>query len=253
MPDAGNGSVQLLEADPDLARGLDPRRVREVSQRLFARSIDVPRGPWSPARALSGGTNPIGLLVLDGLLVREAIVGDHPCAELLGPGDLLRAWDDRDAEVLLPRSVEWSALSQVRLAVIDQALAVRAAQWPEIFASLVERAARRAERLGVMQASAHLTRVDDRLLALLWCLAERWGRVAPGGVVVSLRLPHRTLAGMVGARRPSVTTALGQLIARGEVERRPDGGWLLLGAPPEARGQRPADDHTSVAFQRHSA
>src|SRR3954463_13951336 len=127
MPDAGNGSVQLLEADPELARGLDPRRVREVSQRLFARAIDVPRGPWSPARALAGGTNPIGLLVLDGLLVREAIVGDHPCAELLGPGDLLRAWEDRDAEVLLPRTVEWSALSAVRLAVIDQALAVRAA------------------------------------------------------------------------------------------------------------------------------
>jgi hypothetical protein len=119
--------------------------------------------------------------------------------------------------------------------VIDQALAVRAAQWPEIFASLVERAARRAERLVVMQAIAHLTRVDDRLLALLWCLAERWGRVAPGGVVVSLRLPHRTLAGMVGARRPSVTTALGQLIAREEIERRPDGGWLLRGDPPEAR------------------
>jgi CRP-like cAMP-binding protein len=251
MADAGNGSVQLLEADPELARGLDPRRVREVSQRLFARAIDVPRGTWSPGRALSGGSQPIGLLVLEGLLVREAIVGDHPCAELLGPGDLLRAWDDRDAEVLLPRTVEWSALSAVRLAVIDQALAVRAAQWPEIFASLVERAARRAERLVVMQAIAHLTRVDDRLLALLWCLAERWGRVAPGGVVVSLRLPHRTLAGMVGARRPSVTTALGQLISRGEIERRPDGGWLLRGEPPEAQ-KRPAD-HTSPAYQSHSA
>jgi hypothetical protein len=54
-------------------------------------------------------------------------------------------------------------------------------------------------------------------------------------VLVSLRLPHRTLAGMVGARRPSVTTALGQLISRGEIERRPDGGWLLRGQPPEPR------------------
>ena len=63
--------------------------------------------------------------------------------------------------------------------MIDHALAVRAAQWPEIFASLVERAPR-AERLVVMQAIGHLTRVDDRLLALLWCLAERWGRVVPG-------------------------------------------------------------------------
>jgi len=54
-------------------------------------------------------------------------------------------------------------------------------------------------------------------------------------VLVNLRLPHRTLAGMVGARRPSVTTALGQLIARGDIERRPDGGWILHGQPPEPR------------------
>ena len=116
--------------------------------------------------------------MLDGLLVREAIVGDHPCAELLGPGDLLRAWEDSRRRGAAPAHASSGARSApVRLAVIDQALAVRAAQWPEIFASLVERAARRAERLVVMQAIAHLTRVDDRLLALLWCLAERWGRV----------------------------------------------------------------------------
>ncbi len=118
------------------------------------------------------------------------------------------------------------------MAIVDQALAVRMAQWPEIFAALMDRAARRAERLVVTQAIAHLTRVDDRLLALLWLLAERWGRVVPGGVLVSLRLPHRTLAGMVGARRPSVTTALGQLMARGAIERRADGAWILRGAPP---------------------
>ena len=238
MNEGGSGSIRLLEADPELARGLDPRRVREVSQRLFARSVTIGRGPWNPGRTLSEGTLPIGLLVFDGLLVREATVGDHPSAELLGPGDLLRAWEDSDAEVLLPRSVRWSALTSAHVAVIDHALAVRAAQWPEIFASLVERAARRAERLVVMQAIGHLTRVDDRLLALLWCLAERWGRVVPGGVLVSLRLPHRTLAGMVGARRPSVTTALGQLMARGVIERRADGGWLLRGRPPHAA---PAD------------
>ena len=115
--------------------------------------------------------------MLDGLLVREATVGDHPSAELLGPGDLLRAWDDAEHEELLPRTIEWTRAGATRVGVIDHALAVRAAQWPEVFAALLDRAARRAERLVVMQAIAHLTRVDDRLLALLWCLAERWGRV----------------------------------------------------------------------------
>jgi len=98
-----------------------------------------------------------------------------------------------------------------------------------------------------MQAIAHLTRVDERLLSLLWMLAERWGRVVPGGVLVSLRLPHRTLAAMVGARRPSVTTALGQLMARGEIERRSDGGWILRGQPPA--GERIGSEGTTpLAF-----
>jgi hypothetical protein len=67
------------------------------------------------------------------------------------------------------------------VAVIDQAFTVRAAQWPEIFSSLIERASRRAERLVVMQAIAHLTRVDDRLMALMWCLPSAgaaWFRAA---------------------------------------------------------------------------
>ena len=248
MPEVGSGSVQLLNMDPDLARDLDPRRAREAAQRLYARVIDIPRGRWIPSPGFLEGSRPIGLLLLEGLLVREATVGDHPSAELLGPGDLLRAWDDTEQEELLPRTIEWSALTTTRLAVIDHAFAVRAAQWPEVFAGLIDRAARRAERLVVMQAIAHLTRVDDRLLALLWCLAERWGRVVPDGVLVSLRLSHRTLAGMVGARRPSVTTALGQLMARGELERRADGEWILRGAAPEAHDRGPA--RGTVRFRR---
>jgi CRP/FNR family transcriptional regulator, cyclic AMP receptor protein len=247
MPEVGSGSVQLLNVDPDLARELDPRRAREASQRLYARSIDIPRGRWLPSPALFQSGRPIGLLVLEGLLAREATVEDHPSTELLGPGDVLRAWDDPDVEELLPRTIDWSALAPTRVAIIDHAFAVRTAQWPEVFASLLDRAARRAERLVVMQAIAHLTRVDDRLLALLWCLAERWGRVVPGGVVVSLRLSHRTLAGMIGARRPSVTTALGQLMARGELQRRADGDWILCGELPQAREPAP---RRALRFQR---
>ncbi len=235
MADVGGGSVQLLDVDPELARGLDPRRAREAAQRLYARTIDIPRGRWTPSAGPLTGSRPIGLLILEGVLVREATVGVHPSAELLGSGDLIRAWADSGNEELLPRTIGWSALTATRVAVIDHSFAVRAAQWPEVFAGLIDRAARRAERLVVLQAIAHLTRVDDRLLALLWCLAERWGRVVPDGVLVSLRLSHRTLAGMIGARRPSVTTALGQLMARGELERRADGEWVLRGEAPRAR------------------
>ena len=241
------GSVRAIVADldPDLVGTLPAVRLEPARSASVAAVITVQPGEWDTHAEADQARGGYGLLVLDGLLVREATVSNHPCAELLGPGDLLRAGDDNDTEVLLPRRIEWAAATSARVAIVDQALAVRMAQWPEIFAALMDRAARRAERLVVTQAIAHLTRVDDRLLALLWLLAERWGRVVPGGVLVSLRLPHRTLAGMVGARRPSVTTALGQLMARGAIERRSDGAWILRGTPP-------SEDHiesqTTVAF-----
>ena len=59
-----------------------------------------------------------------------------------------------------------------------------------------------------------------------------------------------TLAGMVGARRPSVTTALGQLSARGAIERRPDGGWILRGDPPERRPGNDTGAGEPIPFQR---
>src|SRR5215210_1928179 len=162
MRDPNSGTIQLLKVDPELARGLDVPRAREAAERLYTRAIDVPRGRWNPQPWLTGGSQPIGLLV------REAVVSNHPCAELLGPGDLLRAWNDGDSEELLPREIHWAAATSARVAIVDQALAVRMAQWPEVFAALMDRAARRAERLVITQAIAHITRVDDRLLSLLW-------------------------------------------------------------------------------------
>ena len=47
-----------------------------------------------------------------------------------------------------------------------------------------------------------------------------------------LPLTHRLLASMIGAHRPSVTTALGVLRERGLIDRRRDGTWILHGPPP---------------------
>ena len=68
---------------------------------------------------------------------------------------------------------------------------------------------------------------------MLWHLAERWGRVHPDGIVVPLPLGHQRLADLVGAHRPSVTTAMGELTRSGAVSRRENGDWVLHGAPPE--------------------
>ena len=97
----------------------------------------------------------------------------------------------------------------------------------------MRKAIRRVHSLALHLAVSHLRRVDTRLLVLLWHLADRWGRVEPDGVRVPMRLTHQTLGRLVGAQRPSVTTALKQLADAGHVARMADGTWLLRGDPPD--------------------
>ena len=114
--------------------------------------------------------------------------------------------------------------------------------YPEVTAALLDRVSERSLRLATTQAISQLTGVDRRLKALLWHLAERWGRVSSDGVIVPLALTHRILGQLVGARRPTVSSALAELVTCGELTRRPDGSWLLTGDTPDAR-----------SFARHPA
>lgn len=76
--------------------------------------------------------------------------------------------------------------------------------------------------------------MEDRILLILWHLADRWGRVGADGVILPLPLTHRLLARIVAAHRPSVTGAISRLTDRGLVRRRADGSWLLCGDPPQS-------------------
>ena len=52
-------------------------------------------------------------------------------------------------------------------------------------------------------------------------------------MVVPVRLTHEMIGRLVGAHRPSVTTALSELARSGRIARIPEG-WLLRGDPPSA-------------------
>ena len=227
-------TVRLLEADPDLGGLLTGTRRQEAERELVVRVHRLGVGVWDVSRLEGAGADHVGLLLLDGVIAREVIVADHVSAELLGPGDLVRPWQDSTKAELLPVDVLWSILSPSSFAVLDRRFAGELARWPEVTAALFERLSERSLRLGTTQAISQLTRVDRRLKALLWHLAERWGRVSGDGVVVPLALTHRILGQLVGARRPTVSTALGELAERGELVRRVDGSWVLRGSPPDA-------------------
>ncbi len=195
----------------------------------MARTIRMPRGRWNvPGPGLHEG---IGLLVLEGLLLRQVGVDGRFGAELLGVGDLLRPWQGDDARATLVLTTGWKVLEAVRLAILDEAVARRFADYPELTGGLVDRALERSRNLTINMAIVHQARVNVRLHMLFWHLADRWGRVRAEGVWLPLALTHTVLADLVAARRPTVTTALTDLSRHGLVFPA-GGGWLLSGEPP---------------------
>jgi CRP-like cAMP-binding protein len=153
-------------------------------------------------------------------------------AELLGEGDLLRPWQWESDSPTLPLETGWTIVEPARLALLDEEFARRClGRYPELVSPLVGRAMQRARNLAVNMAIVHQARVDIRLHMLLWHLAGRWGRVRSEGTVLRMRLTHAVLADLVAARRPTVTSAISELVRGGRVQTSGDE-WLLLGEPP---------------------
>jgi CRP/FNR family cyclic AMP-dependent transcriptional regulator len=226
-------AAHVLEEQPDLAVGLaeaDAQRARAVR----AAVVRLEAGPWRFDAEELDLRGALGLLVLDGLLLREAsILGGVLCTEVLGEGDVLRPWTiDAQEPVSIPAETHWEVLVPGHLAVLDRRFALAVAAWPEVTAAIVDRAVARARDLLFQLSVGHLPGLDVRVLVTLWHLADRWGKVTPRGVVLPLPLTHRAIAAIVGTRRPAVTAAIGRLRERGAVERAPGGAWVLRGAPP---------------------
>jgi CRP-like cAMP-binding protein len=222
---------QILVEDPGLAEALGGERLSAAVRDCVAVTIHVPRGVWDPSDDLDGFHAGIGLLVLEGLLVRRVGLAQRFAAELLGDGDVLRPWQREDIATTLPRSGGWRALEPCRLALLDSRFALRAGRYPEVISSLFSRVLRRSRMLAINIAIVHHPRVDVRLHMLFWELADRWGTVHRDGVRLPLRLTHAVLADLVAAQRQTVSKALGDLAARGSVAWKGDA-WVLRGSPP---------------------
>lgn len=226
--------VRVLERDPELGRGIGADQYAVASRHLVARKLLLDPGEWiAPWDGEAHTDAHLGVLVLDGLLMRVQRIGTVAAAELLGAGDVLRPWLTGHEGSSLPAQARWQVLQPTHVAVLDRRFALVAGRWPEIVSALVERTIQRARFLSFQMAIGNVRRIDARLLLLMWRLADRWGRVTSDGVILPLRLTHGWLANLVGAQRPSVTTALGNLNGAGRIERLEDGSWLLRGNPPD--------------------
>lgn len=223
--------IRVFKYDPDLLVGLEPRQAELIREEALAPSVRLETGAWEAIRDSEPARAGFGLLVVEGLVSRCVHVERRSSMELLGPGDLLQPWVELE-DIAVPCKVEWSVEAPGRAAVLDAEFAERTAErWPSVSGALMTRLVLRSRWLALELAIATLTGVDSRLVMALWHLADRWGRVTSDGVLLPLPLKHETLAAVIGASRPSVSTALGALAERGLVERTKRG-WLLHGPPP---------------------
>jgi CRP-like cAMP-binding protein len=230
----GRQTVVLLDEDPDLGSGLGRDQFEAARRYAIAAAVELDGHTWDPT-PLSEAADPgwLGLFLVDGLMMRRVTVGKRAASELFGPGDMFRPWDSDGEYDPLPISVDWLVLRPTRLAVLDTAFAVRVARWPSIAGRLVGRVAQRARYLALTQAVTHLPRTHSRLLMLFWLLAERWGKVGPDGVHVTLPLTHELLSVLVGSHRPTVTIALQRLARAGLLTRERSDRWLLTSRAAE--------------------
>jgi CRP-like cAMP-binding protein len=221
--------IGVLEEDPELGDTLPPERLAAASADSRAQTLrvenEVPTH-W-PAEVRDG----LGLLVIEGLLVRRVGLDGRFGAELLGRGDLLRPWQTEEDGTSVPQSSGWRVLQRARVAVLDLEFSRRLAAYPEIHGQLLARAVRRSRHMAVSMAIMHQPKVETRLHLLLWHLADRWGKVRPDGVLLPVRLTHMVLSELIGARRPTVSAALGALERDGRISRN-GAGWVLHGSPP---------------------
>jgi CRP/FNR family cyclic AMP-dependent transcriptional regulator len=223
--------VRLADVDPLLLCAVPSDIVERLRSVLTVPLVPVSKGGGVPYTA-STGDGLLGLLILEGLLVRAVTIAERRTVELLGPGDLIRPWQDEGRLAVLPARCAWTALEATQVAVLNHDFAAVAYRFDAIAEELMSRMVARCHMLSERLAIATIPLLPERLMTLLWHLADRWGRVEPGGVVVPLRLSHQLLAELACAQRPSVTVALQRLVAEGRVARTAAGGWLLRGRMP---------------------
>jgi len=218
----------VLDIDPDLAGPLDDSQIEAARASSQAVVLDVRGTGWDPDPIREAATAGwLGLYVVEGLLIRVVSVGRRTACELFGPGDVFRPWDADGEYEPLAISLGWRVARPVQLAVMDTRFAQNIARWPTIISSLMQRVATRARSLALAQAIAQIPRADTRLLVTFWLLAERWGRVGPNGITITLPLTHETLAMMICVQRPTVTLALGRLSDAGLLSRPSRDCWVL--------------------------
>jgi CRP/FNR family cyclic AMP-dependent transcriptional regulator len=223
-------ACHVLIEEPAIAGALSGQRLVAAQRACVASAISLPRRRAEPSE-LGLIQAALGLLVIEGMLVRRVCCAGLQAAELLGPGDLIRPHQADRSVPKLQIDSSWQVIEPVRLVVLDLEFAKRSAPFPEVGAMLTSRLIEHSHSLITQMAIVQSRRVSERLLKLLWYQASRWGTIGAWGATMELRCTHSILAELVAATRPSVTLALRQLESARLLSHEDDT-WFLHRPPP---------------------
>ncbi|MGH2878638.1 MAG: helix-turn-helix domain-containing protein, partial [Solirubrobacteraceae bacterium] len=237
------GEVNLLHADRGLAGVLSPAQLIAAQDHTRVRTQMLAAGSWDPIAPQDSGSDWLGLLVLDGFLSLETSYGPESALEIVGPGDLVRPWDD-DLDYLSDIANSWRALTPTTVALLDAEFAAGVAPWTALTAEILGRAARRARWLTARLAISQQIHIRDRILYLFARLASRWGSADRSSTIIPVPLTHEQIAKLIGAQRPSVTIAVGELRQQGLLTRLPDRTWCI--PDHDLHPTRPGDELNSA-------
>jgi CRP/FNR family cyclic AMP-dependent transcriptional regulator len=222
-----SGRVRLLDVDPELGSRLSGAELARARESAMVPALHLTQGQWDiqqlrRARGVRGEV--YGFVLASGAITLDVSLGARTATRALARGELilLDGWDNDT----LPARWGWTVLEPSTIGVIDERLEVIAQHWPKLMTSLVIRAADQARHAMLQQAISQLPRVEDRLLAAMWSLADARGVVRQDGILVPLSLTHEALAQMVGARRPTVSLGLKALSTRGLLRATAEG-WVI--------------------------
>ncbi len=174
--------VRLLDADPDLGARLEGEALDQARRYAMLPAVHLERGRWDiqqlrDARGVRGDV--YGFVLTEGTITIDASLAARRAARVLAPNELilLEGWDNDT----LPVQWEFTVLEPSTIAVLDERLDVIARHWPSLMTALVIRGADQTRHALLQQAISQLPRVEDRLLALMWSLADSRGIVRPDG------------------------------------------------------------------------
>lgn len=211
--------LRLASTPPPARRSLqvDIAGVLGIGTRVPARVIDVARGQ-AGARHLERPA-----ILVEGVVLRSVTLGVRTSAMLYGPGDVLPGAGEEPE----PFAATARALRPSRIAPLDPELVSRIASIPALADAVASGADGKLDRFMLQAVLVQLTSIRERLEVLLPQLSERWGTVTADGVMLPAFFSHTVLAALVGVRRPSLTTALGELAANGDMVRLEDRRWRI--------------------------